>query len=76
MELLLDTPLSALPGIGEARARGLGRLGLATVADLLRYYPREYEDRTRRHTIASAPEGEPVCVAAMAAEPPRLSRIR
>ncbi len=76
MELTLNTPLSALPGVGAARARALERLGLRSVEDLLGYYPREYEDRTRRHTIASAPEGEAVCVAALAAGPPRLSRIR
>ena len=76
MELTLNTPLSALPGVGAARARALERLGLRSVEDLLGYYPREYEDRTRRHTIASAPEGEAGCVAALAAGPPRLSRSR
>ena len=76
MALALETPLRELPGIGETRSRALERLGLRTVGDLLHHYPRDYEDRTVRSTFRSAPEGEAVCVAAMVAEPPRLSRIR
>ena len=47
MELTLGTGLSALPGIGDARARKLAKLGLSTVGELLSYYPRSYEDRTK-----------------------------
>ena len=72
----LNTPLTALPGVGPARARSLEKLGLRTVGDLLCYYPRDYEDRTKRYAIAQAPADTPVCVSAMVAEMPRLSRIR
>ena len=72
----LNTPLTALPGVGPARARSLEKLGLRTVGDLLGYYPRDYEDRTKRYAIAQAPADTPVCVSAMVAEMPRLSRIR
>ena len=72
----LNTPLTALPGVGPARARSLEKLGLRTVGDLLCYYPRDYEDRTKRYAIAQAPADTPVCVSAMVAETPRLSRIR
>ena len=71
-----DTALGEFPGVGEVRARALERLGLRTAGDLLRYFPRDYEDRTRTCTIAGAPEGESVCVPAVVAETPRLSRIR
>ena len=71
-----STALTALPGVGPARGKALGRLGLETVGDLLEYYPRSYEDRTRTYSIREAPEGEAVCVEATVAEPPRLSRIR
>ena len=76
MELTLGSGLRELPGIGEARASRLEKLGLATVEDLLRYFPRDYEDRRQRYTIAAAPVELPVCVAAMVAEPPRRSYIR
>lgn len=75
-DLTLHTPLTALPGVGPARERALNKLNLFTIADLLAYFPREYEDRTVRENIASLPIGEPVCFAAVAAEPFRTSYIR
>ena len=71
-----ETLLQALPGIGPARAKSLAKLGLVTAEDLLNDYPRGYEDRTCLTDIADAPEGEPVCISALVAEPPRTSRIR
>ncbi|MBP1736960.1 MAG: helicase RecG [Oscillospiraceae bacterium] len=71
----LDTALNAYPGVGPARLRALNRLGLFRGGDLLDYYPRDYEDRTRSYTIRDAPPGEPVCVRAMAAELPWLTRV-
>ncbi len=72
----LNTPITEFPGVGPARQKALERLGLRTAEDLLRYFPRDYEDRTKLSSIAQAPEGENVCILAMVAEPPRLSRIR
>ena len=69
-------PLTDLPGVGPARARALDKLGLSTVADLLAYFPREYEDRTVREGIAWLPADTPVCFAAVVAEPFRTSYIR
>lgn len=70
------TGLDTFPGIGPARARALKKLGLETVGDLLSYYPRAYEDRTKVYAISNAPADLPVCVAAMVADTPSLSRIR
>lgn len=71
-----NTPLSAFPGVGPARQRALNRLGLTCFGDLLTFYPRRYEDRTQIYSLAQAPIGESVCVEAMVAQSPRLSRIR
>ena len=68
--------LDSFPGIGPAKLKALGRLGLATVGDLLTYWPRAYEDRTQVYSIAGAPEGEAVCVSALVAETPVTSYIR
>ena len=76
MDLTLDTPLTDFPGVGPARAAKLEKLGLTRVRDLMTYFPRDYEDRRKIWSIRSAPLGVKVCVQAMAAEPPRLSRIR
>ena len=71
-----DTPITQFPGVGEARARKLQKLGLSTAGDLLAWYPRDYEDRRQMYSIQSAPLGPRVCVTAMAAEHPRLTRVR
>ena len=76
MEIGLNTKLEEFPGVGPARARGLARLGIATAADLLEHYPSRYEDRRQTSTIAGAPPDRPVCVRAMAAQSPVLSRVR
>ena len=76
MSLELNTALVELPGVGQARGKALARLGLETAGDLLAYYPRSYEDRRAFSTIAAAPADLPVCLEVMAAEEPRLSRIR
>ncbi len=61
--LALASPLSALAGIGAARARTLAAAGLATVRDLLFYLPFRYEDRSDVRPIASmVTPGETVTV--------------
>ena len=72
----LNTTVGEFPGIGPTRQKALERLGLSSAGDLLRHFPRDYEDRTQLTSIAGAVEGEPVCIRAMVAETPRLSRIR
>lgn len=76
MTVTPDTPVLQFPGVGEVRAKKLSKLGLARCADLLSYYPRDYEDRRHMHTIQGAPPEQRVCITAMAAEHPRLARIR
>lgn len=43
-EIRLDTPVQFLPGVGPSRAEMLIRLGLRTAADLIFFFPRDYED--------------------------------
>ena len=76
MAVTLDTPVGALAGVGEQRAKKLAKLGLTRAADLLEHYPRDYEDRRQEYHIRQAPLGPRVCVRAMAAEHPRRARIR
>ena len=76
MAYLLTDSVQTLPGIGPARAKRLEKLGITTARDLLLWYPRNYEDRRQSSSISQAPEDTPVCVKAMVATPPRLSRIR
>lgn len=71
-----DREIAYLKGVGEKRAKVLGRLGIFTVSDLLGYYPRRYEDRLACVTIAQAPIDEAVCIEAMVSARPTLSRVR
>ena len=52
------TPVSALRGVGEARAAAFARLGVKTAGDLLRFFPTRYEERGRIKPIAETFEGE------------------
>ncbi len=47
----LDTPITALAGVGPERAAQLARLKIFTVQDLLWHRPRRYEDRRHLSTI-------------------------
>jgi len=72
----LDTPLQSFPGVGSARAKALEKLGLRTAGDLLGWYPRAYEDRSRICPIAQAPEGEACCIVAMVGQTPQTAYLR
>lgn len=65
-----------IKGIGPQRAKALGKLGIATLQDLIAYLPRRYEDRREARRIADLTPGECSCVAAMVASPPTISHIR
>src|SRR2546426_5663092 len=56
--------LQYLPGVGPGRAAALERLGLVTVEDLLRHYPRTWLDARRFVRIADLAPGELLTVEA------------
>ena len=72
----LNTDVRYIKGIGEQRAKALGKLGIATLRDLISYFPRAYDDRTQLRRIADLVPGEAAGVAAMVASPPTVSHIR
>ncbi len=72
----LQTDIRYLKGIGEKKAQAFHKLGVFTLYDLLSFFPRRYEDRSVYKPIALTQSGETVCIRAMAADNPRLSRIR
>lgn len=48
----IKIPVSTLNGAGPATVKALSNLNIFTIGDLLQFYPREYEDRTKRIPIA------------------------
>ena len=68
--------IRTIKGIGEKRAQALNKLGVFSLLDLISYFPRRYEDRSSLKPIALVQNGESVCISAVVADEPRLSRIR
>lgn len=62
--LKLQTPIQYLKGVGPHLASLLQKRGLQTVQDLLRYFPRAYEDRRVARNIGSLQVGELVSLRA------------
>ena len=62
-EKSLDDLTVCLPGVSEPLAVALGKgLAVHTVGDLLRHYPRRYEDRTHFKPICDVRHGEAVTI--------------
>ncbi len=75
MAALFDS-VRYLKGVGEARAKQLHNLGVDTLYDLIAYFPRAYEDRSRMRTIAELEIDTPACFSAMVTSTPFHSHIR
>ncbi|MBR3289273.1 MAG: ATP-dependent DNA helicase RecG [Clostridia bacterium] len=77
MTLTRDTSIQFVKGVGEKRAALFARLNIHTVDDLLRHYPRDYEDWSQAMSIAQGMTGDTdVCVRATAITAPREHRVR
>src|SRR3954453_20619023 len=58
----LELALDSLPGVAATTQRKLGKLGLATVRDVLEHRPRRYETAADEVAIAALRQGEEVGV--------------
>lgn len=76
MKLTLSSPVQYVKGIGEKRAALLKRLGVETVADLVAFYPRAYEDRSVVTPVGEITRPGEVCTLLLTVgEAPRAVRI-
>lgn len=73
MASLFEKKINTLWGVGEKKAELFCRLGVETVGELLRFYPRSYEDYTNPSDISDLTVGEYGCVVATL-ESPIISR--
>lgn len=71
-----QTNIQYLKGVGEKRAKILNKLGIFTVGDLLRFYPRDYMDWSKITSITAAPFDENCCIRAVVNHKPRGAKIR
>ena len=58
-EMDLFSSVTELRGIGPTRAKQLQRLHIETLYDLIAFFPRAYEDRTKISSIAGLEPGIP-----------------
>ena len=70
-----DTRIQFLKGVGEARAKSLAKQGIYSIGDLLRNYPRAYEDWNNTKLLRDAQINESVCVRAIVAQNPQVVQI-
>lgn len=65
-----------IKGVGETRAEGFRLLGVSTVGELLRFYPRAYEDWSKIVPISQCIVGENVCIKGTVMFPVKNERVR
>lgn len=65
----LNSKIQYIKGVGEKRAALFARLGIFTVGDLLRFYPRAYKDWSKIKKIAETEVGETACINAFCIKP-------
>lgn len=58
MHNILNTSIQYLKGIGPKRAEFYNKIGINTIEDILYYFPRRYEDRTKLIPISELKEGD------------------
>ena len=74
--MVLSDPVTVLKGVGDTRAQQLEKLGIHTLHDLICFFPRNYEDRTKFLPLNQLVPGEPACFEAMVISTPRNSYVR
>lgn len=74
MELTDDVKF--VKGVGPNRAKLLNKLGIFTLKDLITYFPRQYEDRSKPKKIAELLDGETATIKAICVSRMTEARIR
>ena len=62
MASLFKRSIGTLGGVGPKKQQLFEKLGIRSVGDLLRYYPRAYEDWSEPKKIAEVPDNTAACV--------------
>ena len=62
----LSKDVKYIKGVGPNRVQLLNKIGIFTLKDLITYYPRTYEDRSKPKNIAECVNGDEVLIEAIA----------
>lgn len=58
-------PVQYVKGVGPAKVQLLNKLGIFTLEDLITYFPREHEDRSKITNISDAVDGQEILIEAI-----------
>ncbi len=72
----LNNDVKFVKGVVPSRVLLLNKLGIYTLQDLITYYPRDYEDRSKPKTIDSVEDGEEALIEGIAISRLTEARIR
>ena len=70
----LNKEIKFVKGVGPNRAQLLNKLGIFTLKDLITYYPRTYEDRSKPKDICECMNGEDALIEAIVCS--RITEVR
>ncbi len=70
----LNKEIKFVKGVGPNRAQLLNKLGIFTLKDLITYYPRTYEDRSKPKNICECMNGEDALIEAVVCS--RITEVR
>ena len=73
---MINDSISTIKSIGPAREKLFNKIGVYTVEDMLKYYPRAYEDRSKSKNICDVRDGENVLIKACAVTVVKNNRVR
>jgi len=73
---MINDSISTIKSIGPAREKLFNKIGVYTVEDMLKYYPRAYEDRSKAKNICDVLDGENVLIKACAVTVVKNNRVR
>lgn len=72
--LNLNKEIQYIKGVGPSRAKSLNKLGVQSFEDLITYFPRAYEDRSKPKKIAYLKNGEDALIEAICVS--KMSEIK
>ncbi len=73
---MINDSINTIKSIGPAREKLFNKIGVYTVEDMLKYYPRAYEDRSKAKNICDVSDGENVLIKACAVTVVKNNRVR
>lgn len=72
---MIQNSIEALKGIGDKNLKLFSSLGISTIGDMLKFYPRVYSDRTVRK-LSEVGDGQVACIRVKALAPIKTIRTR